>query len=110
MRSGFSKGRYLTSQSQERQGSDPEDHGTGFPGNVLEQSLQEAASPFLLCVSHSAVPTLSGPMDYNLPGSSVHGIFQERMLEGAAIPFSRASSQPRNQTWVSCIAGRFFTI
>ena len=42
-------------------------------------------------------------------GSSVHGISQERILEWAAISFSRASSQPRDQTRVSCIAGRFFT-
>ena len=44
------------------------------------------------------------------PGSSVHGILQARILERVAIPFSRGSSQPRDQTWVSCIAGRFFTI
>ena len=50
-------------------------------------------------------------MNYSsLPGSSVHGIIQARILEWAAIPFSRGSSQPRNQTQVSCIAGRFFTI
>ena len=34
-------------------------------------------------------------MDCSLPGSSVHGIFQERILEWIAIPFSRGSSQPR---------------
>ena len=50
------------------------------------------------------------PMDCSLPGSSVHRILQARMLEWVAIPFSRGSSQPRDQTWVSCIAGRFFTI
>ena len=44
------------------------------------------------------------------PGSSVHGILQARILEWAAIPFSRVSFQPRGQTQVSCIAGRFFTI
>ena len=55
-------------------------------------------------------PTLSDPMDYSLPGSSVHGIFQARVLEWAAISFSRGSSQPRDQTWVSFIAGRHFTI
>ena len=44
------------------------------------------------------------------PGSSVHGIVQARILEWVAIPFSRGSSQPRNQTWVSYNAGRFFTI
>ena len=49
-------------------------------------------------------------MGYSPPGSSVHGIVQARILEGAAIPFSRGSSQPRDQTWVSRVAGRFFTI
>ena len=49
------------------------------------------------------------PMDYSLPGSSVHGIHQARILEWVAIPFSRGSSRPRDWTWVSCIAGRFFT-
>ena len=38
-----------------------------------------------------------------------HGILQARVLEWVAIPFSRGSSQPRDWTWVSCIAGRFFT-
>ena len=40
---------------------------------------------------------------------TVHGILQARMLESAAVPFSSGSSPPRNQTRVSCIAGRFFT-
>ena len=53
--------------------------------------------------------TLRDPMDCNLPGSSVHGILQARILEWVAIPFSRGSSQPRDRTHVSCIAGRFFT-
>ena len=43
------------------------------------------------------------------PGSSVHGILQARILEWVAISFSRGSSWPRNQTRVSCIAGRWFT-
>ena len=55
-------------------------------------------------------PTLCDPMDCSLPGSSVHGIFQARVLEWVAISFSRGSSQPRDQTWVSRIAGRSFTI
>ena len=44
------------------------------------------------------------PMDY-----TVHGILQARIQEWVAIPFSRGSSQPRDQTQVSHIAGRFFT-
>ena len=55
-------------------------------------------------------PTLCDPMDYSLPGSSVHGIFQERIVEWVAISFSRRSSQPRDWTRVSCIVGRRFTI
>ena len=50
------------------------------------------------------------PMDYSLPGSSVHGILQARILEWVAISYSRGSSRPRDQTWVSCNAGRFFAI
>ena len=55
-------------------------------------------------------PTLWDPMDYSLPGSSVHGILQWRLLEWVAISFLRGSSEPRDQTRVSCIAGRFFTV
>ena len=55
-------------------------------------------------------PTLCDPMDCSLPGSSVHGIFQARVLEWVAISFSRGSSQPRDQTQVSCTAGRRFSV
>ena len=46
----------------------------------------------------------------SIPGSSVHGIFQARILEWVPIFFSRGSSWPRDQTWVSHIVGRCFTI
>ena len=49
------------------------------------------------------------PIDCRLPGSSVYGILQARILEWVAIPFSRRSSQPRDQTRVSCIAIGYFT-
>ena len=49
-------------------------------------------------------------MDCSLPGSSVYGIFQTRVLEWVAISFSRGSSRPRDRTQVSCIVGRHFTI
>ena len=49
-------------------------------------------------------PTLCYPMDY-----TVHGVLQARILEWVAFPFSRGSSQPRELTWVSHIAGGFFT-
>ena len=55
-------------------------------------------------------PTLYDPMDCSLPGSSVHGILQARILEWVAIHFSWRSSQPKDRNWVSCISGRFFTI
>ena len=54
-----------------------------------------------LSVSHSVVPDSLWPMDCSLPGSSVHEILQERILEGIAITFSRGSSQPRDRTQVS---------
>ena len=54
--------------------------------------------------------TLCEPKDCSPSGSSVHGTLHSRILEWVAIPFSRRSSQPRDQTQVSCIAGRFFTI
>ena len=54
--------------------------------------------------------TLCDPLDCSLPGSSVHGILQDRILEWAAISFSRKSSWIRDQSWVSCIAGGFFAI
>ena len=53
---------------------------------------------------------LCSPMDCSLLGSSVHGILQARILESVAIPFSKRSFWLRNRAWVSCIAGRFFTI
>ena len=49
-------------------------------------------------------PTLCDPMDY-----TVHGILQARILKWVAFPFPRGSSQPKDQTQVSHIAGRFFT-
>ena len=49
-------------------------------------------------VSHSVVSDSCDPMEYSLPGSSVHGISQARILEWIAMPFSRGSSQPRNRT------------
>ena len=53
--------------------------------------------------------TLCDPMDGSLPGSSVHGILQARILEWVAVFPSRGSSCPRGWTWVSCIAGGYFT-
>ena len=56
----------------------------------------------LLLLITQSCPTLCDPMDYSLPGSSVHGIFQTRILKWVAISFSREFSWPRNQTHFSC--------
>ena len=60
------------------------------------------------CSSLSHVQLFATPRTI-LPGFSVHGILQARILEWAAIPFSRGSSRPRDRSQVSCITGRFFT-
>ena len=70
--------------------------------------VQLGSSPVFLSVVYSwhlAIHlTLCDPMDYR-----VHGILQAGILEWVAFSFSRGSSQPRDQTQVSCTAGRFFT-
>ena len=60
--------------------------------------------------SLSHVQLFVTPVDCGLPGSSIHGIFQARILEWVATSFSRGSSRPRDWTWVSLMAGRLFTI
>ena len=64
---------------------------------------------FSVCVfSHSDVPDLfCNSMDCSPPDSTIHGIFQARILEWVAIFYSRGSSWPRDRTWVSCVG--FFT-
>ena len=68
----------------------------------------------IVVMKHSEVsqlcPTLCNPMDCNLPGSTVHGILQARILEWLAISFSRRSLRPRDCTRVSRVVGRRFTI
>ena len=54
-----------------------------------------------MCTVVHLCPTLRPPMDWSPPGSSVHGIFQARILECVAISFSRGSSRSRDQTCVS---------
>ena len=61
------------------------------------------------CLVTKCYPTLCYAMACSPPSSSVHGISQAGILEWVAISFSRGSSRPRDQTWVSCISGRFFT-
>ena len=62
--------------------------------------------------SPQSCPTLCNPVDCSLPGSSVHGILQARILEWGAISFSRGTSPPRDGTLSlpsPALAGRFFT-
>ena len=77
---------------------------------VFSFSSQLSLLIYLLIFSRKWLLTLCDPMDCSLTGSSVHGIFQARVLEWIAISFSRGSSWPRNQTRVSHIAGRRFTV
>ena len=63
----------------------------------------------LVLVAQSC-PTLCNPMDCSLRGSSVHRIFQTRILQWVAIPFFMGSSQPRDKTRVSHIAGTCFIL
>ena len=60
------------------------------------------------CLVIKSCPTLFNSMDCNSPGSSVHRILQARILASVAMPSSRGSFQPRDWTYISCIAGRFF--
>ena len=55
-----------------------------------------------MCLVTQLCPTRCEPMDCSPPGSSVHGIFQARIMEWVTISFSRGSSQPWDQTCVSC--------
>ena len=64
----------------------------------------------MLVLITQSYPTLCDPKNCSPPVSSVRGISQARLLEWVAYPFSRGSSRPRDWTWVSCIAGKFFTI
>ena len=75
-------------------------------------TLSHLGSPWSVPESESEVIqsslTLCDPMDCSLPDSCIHGIFQARTLEWAAISFYRGSFQPRDQTWVFRIVGRRF--
>ena len=64
-----------------------------------------------LCPADTVSPVVSNSLwPHSLPGSSVHGILQARILEWVAIPFSRGSSWTRDQTQISPITGKVFTI
>ena len=66
----------------------------------------ECIYTYICCLVPKSCPTVCDPMDCSPPGSSVHGISQARILEWIAISFSRGSSQPRDQTLISCISKR----
>ena len=106
----------LSRMSRQHPGEDMESVG-------LPPSSTVASGPSFLFVPHvffkmkvkereatQSCLTLCDPMDCSLPGSSIHGIFQARILEWVAISFSRRSSRPRDWTRISCIVGRCFTI
>ena len=63
-----------------------------------------------VCLVAQRCRTLCDPVDCNSPGSSVHEILQGGILEWVAMLFPRGPSLPRDQTQVSRIAGRFFTV
>ena len=91
--------------------------GTGVPGGLPSMLSHRVGHDWSDLAEYKcewevaqSCRTLCDPMDYSLPGSSVHGIFQARVLEWVAISCSRGSSWPRDWIYVSCIAGRFFTL
>ena len=85
-----------------------------FTFSELQHLQCAAASGPHFTRKHSEVaqlcPTLCNPLDCSLPGTSVHGIFQARVLEWVPIFFSRGSSWLRDRTQVSHIAGRHFNL
>ena len=86
---------------------------TEEPGELQSMGLQRVGDDcrdlagMCVLVTQSCL-ILCNPMDCSPSGSSVRGILQAKILEQVAIPFSRGSSQPRDQTQVSHTAGRFF--
>ena len=85
-----------------------------FLGSLIHTSLVSSQRPQLLWVCLCALVPHSCPalLCYGLESACLfcHGILQARILEWVAVPFSRGSSQPRDRTQVSCIAGGFFAL
>ena len=73
-----------------------------FQYSEVKESVNQSVVSDTLCLRSS--------MDCTLPGSSVHGILQTRLLEWLAISFSRLSSQLRDPAWLVCVAGGFFLL
>ena len=94
------------------------------PDAALSLGIQQGARPVRCpplgsrhsrgrCVcakSLQSCPTICDPMDCSPPGSAVHGILQARILDWIAMPSSRGSFQPRDQSQVFRVAGTFCTI
>ena len=81
---------------------------TLFENETFPQKRVRRCSSVNVLLTQSC-PTLCNPTDYSLPGSSVHGILQARILEWVVISFSRGSSRPRDLNMPPVLAGRFFT-
>ena len=77
---------------------------------IYKVEIQVVFKNYWFCEVTQSCPTLCDPTDCSLPGSSICGIFQARIMEWVAISFSRGSSRPRDWTWVSSIADRCFTV
>ena len=78
------------------------------PLAVGKQKLKGNLCVYVCVLVAQSFRTRCDPMDCNPPGASVQGVLQARTLEWVATPFSRGYSRPRDQTWVSHTAGRFF--
>ena len=94
---GRIKGKYIVTGNDKFRGRD------GASRKGKSEALKETGT---LCVCSVARPylTLCNPVNYHPPGSSVHGIFESRILEWVAIFSCRGSSRPRDRTHVSCIS------
>ena len=80
------------------------------PSRIIPSSVCVCVCVCVCVWATKACLTLCDPMNCSLPTSSVHGILQVRILEWVAVSCSGGSSQSRDRTQVSCIAGRFLTI
>ena len=89
-----------------------QEYWSGFPfpsPGDLSNPVNKSASPAMRQILYHLSHQESDLMDCNPPGCSVRGILQARIMERVAIPFSKGSSWPKDQTRVSCTAGRFFS-
>ena len=73
----------------------------GLPSGTKNRALQMSIAQFwgrimIMCLVAQSCPTLCDPLDCSLPGSSVHGIFQARILGWVAMSPSRGPSSPRD--------------